>query len=502
MANNYGLIIGNGLYEHLDQLATPAADARAVARALADPVIGDYQCQVEINQESLYLRRVIEDLFVYKAKKDDTVLIYFSGHGLINDSGELHLATKDTDQKYLRATSISAEFIRRVMAECLAERKIIILDSCHSGAFSGGIKGELESATRARWQLGRGVAILTSSRQLQYSFEIAGLEEHRIDGLSVFTHFLIEGLEQGVAARNEHPYVTVNNLYTYVQEEMVRAEVNGQMPQISTIEQEGEIIIANNPHSPQFALPENIQSLAESSQRVELQQAIAVLGKYAQGENRFWARQAVRKLQDLNHHRLRMIQFLARQTLAEANRILPEPIIHFSSGEQIRSVADWVNLLEQNKDIWREASEYLYSGLLEEWLDHHNRSDLARALKRIRSQSAQDRLIELEQFQRMAGSLPAQKKADAITNMDDLLGKLIYWRLRKRQRPQDLQFVVTNQSRGYLHGELISKVNWIKINKPQFGCLPQDMAKVPITVELDRYKPYGIYPFPLDFSLG
>lgn len=242
--------------------------------------------------------------------------------------------------------------------------------------------------------------------------------------------------------------------------------------------------------------------MLKSSQRVELQQAIDILRQYAQSENRFWARQAINNLQKLSNHSSQMIQTSAKQVLAEVDRVLQQPEIRFASSEVVKTVTDWINLVEMDKQYWPEAAEFLFSGVLGEWLNSINRPDLERVATQISKQPHFNRLVGLEQFQRVAGSLPRQQKANAVTNLDDLLGKLIYWRIPKHRHYQDFQFEIMNQGRGYMHGEVISKVRWIKIEKPMFGCLPEDKDKVKITVDLDRYKFYGIYPFPLDFRLS
>jgi hypothetical protein len=173
-------------------------------------------------------------------------------------------------------------------------------------------------------------------------------------------------------------------------------------------------------------------------------------------------------------------------------------LIRFSSGEEASSVDDWIVLVERN---WDEASEFLYSGLVEKWLAHINRLDLAREARRIRHEVTDDRSIGLEQFQRLVGSFKPQRRTDVVTNLSELIGQLTFWKLRRQKAPQKLTLELTNQGRGYLHGKVISKVAWISVPQPRFGCLHGQTARVDIVVNPARRRTLEFALTPLDFSL-
>src|SRR6266542_7063077 len=92
----YALIIGNNKYDDskLAQLKTPAADSQALAKILADKTIGSFdEVTPLINQTETRIRRAIST-FLTNKKPDDLVLLYFSGHGILDDRGRLYLASK------------------------------------------------------------------------------------------------------------------------------------------------------------------------------------------------------------------------------------------------------------------------------------------------------------------------------------------------------------------------------------------------------------------------
>jgi len=67
------------------------------------------------------------------ATKTDSILIYFSGHGF-EDNGKSYLLPSDARTDVLSETAIPIEWINDIIEESEARIKIIIFDSCHSGA--------------------------------------------------------------------------------------------------------------------------------------------------------------------------------------------------------------------------------------------------------------------------------------------------------------------------------------------------------------------------------
>ncbi len=94
----YALLIGNSEYndQKLAQLKTPQADARALAKVLKAQKIGNFdEVKLLVNQTEAKSRRSIS-AFLSNKKPDDLVLLYFSGHGVLDGRGSLFLALKDT----------------------------------------------------------------------------------------------------------------------------------------------------------------------------------------------------------------------------------------------------------------------------------------------------------------------------------------------------------------------------------------------------------------------
>lgn len=274
MGMKYALVIGNNKYNDpkLAQLQTPQADAQALARVLKSKRIGGFDEVILLNnQTDAQIRRAIS-AFLANKKPDDLVLLYFSGHGVLDGRGNLFLALKNTDVGALNATAISSSFLSYEMDNCRSRRQILILDCCHSGAFARGAKAATQKAvTEATFEGGgSGRVVLTASDATQFAFEGDQVIPQAETKYSVFTHFLLEGLKTGKADRNRDGKISLDEWYDYCYAG-VMAETPGQVPHKWSYHQQGEIIIAENPFPPQPPEPSDLRTMLNQKQ-LEFQQ--------------------------------------------------------------------------------------------------------------------------------------------------------------------------------------------------------------------------------------
>jgi outer membrane protein assembly factor BamB len=236
-------------YEHEDgglrQLTAPGHDAEALGETLRDPDIAGFEVTTLVNRPHHEVGRAIGEL-CRDRRRDDLVLLYFTGHGLKDDAGRLHLAMTDTRRDNLAFTSLPAELVDRALAGCVSRQQVLILDCCYGGAFpaSGLTKSDGETHALARFA-GRGRTVLTAADASQFSFEDDGAL-HGGTARSVFTRHLVTGLREGTADRDGDGDITLDELYTYVHDKVV-----DEMPQQRPKKQddvEGRIVIARNIH--------------------------------------------------------------------------------------------------------------------------------------------------------------------------------------------------------------------------------------------------------------
>ena len=211
------LLIGVSEYDPgLNPLPGAVKDVDAVQQVLLRPDIGGFvESDVTVLKNPIRqeMEDEIEKLFVSR-QKDDLLLLFFSGHGIKDDTGKLYLGTRHTRKtsqgELIRSSAVAASFVHENMERSRSKRQVVILDSCFSGAFAEGLSAKDDGSVNIREQLGgEGRAILTSSSSTQYSFEQSGLD------LSIYTHYLIEGITTGEADIDGDGVVSIDELHEY-----------------------------------------------------------------------------------------------------------------------------------------------------------------------------------------------------------------------------------------------------------------------------------------------
>ncbi len=173
------------------------ADAIRMAGLLARHEDGSANFDVSLQrhvQEKLVLKNLIRELF---SGEGDTVVFYFSGHGMLSDAGGL-IVTPDYRPG---EEGITMDYILNLANRSSITNKVIILDCCHSGAM--GTQHIINNRTS---MLGNGVTILTASRDFEPAVERSGQ--------GVFTKLVAEALEGGAADLSG--CITPGGIYSYV----------------------------------------------------------------------------------------------------------------------------------------------------------------------------------------------------------------------------------------------------------------------------------------------
>ncbi|WP_433723272.1 caspase, EACC1-associated type [Nocardia sp. CA-129566] len=68
-----------------------------------------------------------------RRRASDVLLVYYAGHGLLDQRGRLHLALPDTDPSRIRWTALPYETLREELGNSHAATRIVLLDCCFSG---------------------------------------------------------------------------------------------------------------------------------------------------------------------------------------------------------------------------------------------------------------------------------------------------------------------------------------------------------------------------------
>ena len=294
MSGKYALIIGNTEYidPGLAQLTAPGKDTEDFARILKDKELCAFDdVKILFNKLASSVIEAIDEFFDQR-KPDDLLVLYFSGHGVRDETGSLYLAVKNTIRSRLRSTAIRTDYIREAMDQSRSKRQILVLDCCNSGAFPQGTKAEVGGMMgMARAFQGYGRFVLTASDATQFAWEgdkVIGQTEN-----SLFTHFLVKGLE-GEADSDGDGKITVDELYDYAYDQISRVTPK-QTPTKSSSKQEGEIILRQITRLQDIrpvSLSEELIEATQDSRTFVREGAIRELEKLLNGKNLGLARSA------------------------------------------------------------------------------------------------------------------------------------------------------------------------------------------------------------------
>jgi uncharacterized caspase-like protein len=242
------LLIGVSEYEPgLDGLPSAVNDVAAMQQVLTNPGMGEFadaDVTVLPNPNRQAMEDAIYNLFANR-QREDLVLLYFSGHGMVDDGGEFYFASRLTRKEQGRLVPTTATAARSVcswMEGSRSQHKVIILDSCFSGAFAKGVKAKDSGSVNPAQFLGsKGTAILTASTSTQYALTQEGFD------LSIYTHYLVEGIRTGGADQDDDGFIGMEELHIYASSK-VKEAAPAMTPEFYPVKEGYKILLAKSPN--------------------------------------------------------------------------------------------------------------------------------------------------------------------------------------------------------------------------------------------------------------
>lgn len=191
-----------------------------------------------------------------QSRIDDQVIIFYAGHGILDQNNNLVLSTYVIDFQQPNKQGLPYRVLEGLVEGIPARKKLILIDACHSGEVDQSInlkkerEEELSSnalnfrdpnnqvGIQASYDLmkeifadvrrGTGATILASARGGEAAQE--GVEW----GNGVFTHALIKGLEEKAADLNKDKSVTLSEIQVYLSQEVPKLTKGKQQPTYRT----------------------------------------------------------------------------------------------------------------------------------------------------------------------------------------------------------------------------------------------------------------------------
>lgn len=225
-----------GIHDYQDPTLNPgvayaAADALAVAERFREQGAKFYDQVVvrELRDSQATGPAIREAMAALAAQADinDVFVLYLAGHGFA-DNDEYHFVPWDdvkTGEQEFRKRSLDETTLVDMLRQIKANKSLVLLDSCASGAFNLG-RGGGEKDAVGRWAKLSGRAIIAATD----SMANPAREGDAVQGHGHFTYALLEGLK-GAADRGPEPNGTieVSELADYIQDRLPKiAEQHGQ----------------------------------------------------------------------------------------------------------------------------------------------------------------------------------------------------------------------------------------------------------------------------------
>ena len=174
--NLHALLIGVSAYDnpHM-KLAYAAKDANDIAEKLRTQEGRFYErVNIETLLDDAATKSAIEKqlaLLKKRAAPEDTVLVFFAGHGMTSAAYDFYYLAADSemDADLLEATAVDGQLIRKILGS-LPGRVVLMMDTCRSGA---GIEGVVDM-TRAANDMAQdtaGIVMFASSQGREDSLE-------------------------------------------------------------------------------------------------------------------------------------------------------------------------------------------------------------------------------------------------------------------------------------------------------------------------------------------
>jgi hypothetical protein len=247
------LVIGISDYNHLQSLKFCKNDGETISKILKtlnykifDTLIGYVKWDT--------MRDAIFDFFADpNITPDDTLIFYYSGHGVPDSNGDIYLSTSDLHPDNPRKRGFAFDDLTKLLQECISTKIVVILDSCYSGSakISKGHEDDVVKIASAAIQrqsneinTGEGRCILAASQALQEAYI---LEEKNH---SIFTYYLLQGLSgEDEEAIDKYGNVTVDTLGKYVYNKIMSLPLDKKPKQkpIRKVEVSGDIVLAHYP---------------------------------------------------------------------------------------------------------------------------------------------------------------------------------------------------------------------------------------------------------------
>lgn len=260
--NLYIVTIGTSKYKDANyNLNYAAKDANDISKLFAS-VNGAQSPYVSVINKTLTDEQVTKEsikqlkITLAEAKLNDVVMIFVAGHGLLDENFNYYFATHSIDFNKPSVNGIAYEEIESLLDGIKAIKKMLFMDTCHSGEVDkddvvavtstqteegnvtfravGATVKEKNASLKKTSELmkemftdlrrGTGATIISSAGGAEFAMESAEWKN------GLFTFCLLHGLKDKAADKNNDGQVWLSELQNYVTEEVKSLSKGKQVP--------------------------------------------------------------------------------------------------------------------------------------------------------------------------------------------------------------------------------------------------------------------------------
>jgi hypothetical protein len=222
-AKSRALLIGSAKYDDpaLADLPAAARNVTTLRSRLTDSAYSGFRrenCRHLVNPQSE--RKVLDRLAKAAEEAEELLFVYFAGHGLLGDKGDLRLGLRTSQRKHATATVRFDDFSAHILGS-RALTKIVILDCCYSGRATADLHMSGDESDVPDRQAVEEAAAQFDTRGLYVLTSSAGNKPSLAPPRKKFTAFtgqLLDIIESGIPGGPE--LLTMQALYAAVDERL------------------------------------------------------------------------------------------------------------------------------------------------------------------------------------------------------------------------------------------------------------------------------------------
>lgn len=292
----HALIIGVGshLYASFADVPITVEDAKAVAEVLQDSKACGYPASqvILLENDKASKNGILSTLreFAGLVKAEDTVFLFYCGHGSLGSDGNYYLVSHDArikDGRVVPNTGVRESELLEQLRLIQARRVLMVFNACFSGNISPTLglgdmefTGLNEDTSAAILGTGEGRIIITACREDQSSYIGDGK-------LTIFTQALVDGL-RGKGVSNRGGFISAYSLYEHIYEtvsEVIKEKYNTvQEPELTVLKGIGPFAVALYKGASELGVFDDRQPVPDlpAVRQVKPEKAQKALGNYAQ----------------------------------------------------------------------------------------------------------------------------------------------------------------------------------------------------------------------------